>query len=156
MIFATVGTQLPFRRLIDALDAIAERRGLTIVAQTCDPARSYSHLDAHAQLDPASFDRYVDAAELIVGHAGIGTILSARRAGKPLVILPRRASLGEHRNEHQLATAGSVGQREGIHIADDEAELERWLTAGPLPPMHLGDSPDRAPLVRRLAAFIAQ
>ena len=46
----------------------------------------------------------MDAAAAIVAHAGMGTILTALETGKRLLVMPRRAALGEHRNDHQLAT----------------------------------------------------
>lgn len=155
MIFATVGTQLPFARLLTALDGIAGRHGLTIIAQTCDPGASFAHLQAHATIAPDAYDRHIRQADMIVGHAGIGTILSAGRAGKPLVLLPRRASMNEHRNEHQLATAASLGQRQGIHVARDEAHLEALMTESDLAPFYLGEGATSGQLVQYLKDYIA-
>jgi UDP-N-acetylglucosamine transferase subunit ALG13 len=47
--------------------------------------------------------------------------------GKPLVILPRKAALGEHRNDHQMATARRFANRAGVTVAWDEIELRRRL-----------------------------
>ena len=38
--------------------------------------------------------------------------------------MPRRADLGEHRNDHQLATVEKLSGRPGILVAADENELE--------------------------------
>ena len=62
MIFATVGTQLPFLRLMDALDAIAARHGVEIFAQTGDDAYFAKHMETAASLDPATFSEKVAAA----------------------------------------------------------------------------------------------
>lgn len=51
------------------------------------------------------FDKLCHDARLIVAHAGMGTIISAMTKGKPIIVFPRIAALGEHRNEHQLATS---------------------------------------------------
>ncbi|MCU0779024.1 MAG: hypothetical protein MUF86_15345, partial [Akkermansiaceae bacterium] len=56
-------------------------------------------------LEPREFKRRFNEASLIISHAGMGTILSALLHGKPILVMPKLASLGEHRNEHQLATA---------------------------------------------------
>ena len=37
--------------------------------------------------------------------------------------MPRRAELGEHRNDHQRATAERFRDRKGIFVADDEETL---------------------------------
>lgn len=124
MIFATVGTQLPFDRLIKALDEVAPLIDEEIVAQVgTKSVYAPKHVRALATLDPMTFASTVSASRLIVAHAGIGTILNARKWGKPLIIVPRRAGLGEHRNDHQLATCRQLGDRPGIHVAETEAEL---------------------------------
>jgi hypothetical protein len=41
--------------------------------------------------------------------------------------MPRKASLSEHRNEHQLATAKRLGTRPGITVAWDAEELKHHL-----------------------------
>ncbi len=59
----------------------------------------------------------------------MGSILTALELEKPIIIFPRRAALGEHRNEHQLATAKKFsGRTEGVYVAFDEAELIELLT----------------------------
>jgi UDP-N-acetylglucosamine transferase subunit ALG13 len=91
---------------------------------------------------------------VIVGHAGIGTLLGTGRLGKPLILMPRRASLGEHRNEHQLATVAAVQAREGIYVAMDEAELAAHLETPDLKPFHLGEGPKLPALTTFLRDFI--
>jgi UDP-N-acetylglucosamine transferase subunit ALG13 len=155
VIFATVGTQLPFPRLLAALDRIAAAHGLGIIAQTCEPEGYYPHLTAVAHIDPATFESHASAADRLVSHAGIGTILTARRATKPLILFPRRASMGEHRNDHQLATVQSIANRSGIYVAFDEAELEALLLRSDLTPLRTEDSASRVALIERLKDFIA-
>ena len=91
----------------------------------------------------------------MVAHAGIGTILSAKRWARPLVILPRRHALGEHRNDHQIATARQVETLPGIHVAWEAADLEALLARRDLTPANETPSPSHAALVARLRAFIA-
>lgn len=155
MIFATVGTQLPFPRLMSALDRIAGEHALDIVAQTGDPAFAARNLKAHAYFSPTEFDAACSSASLIVGHAGMGTIFAAKRYMKSLVLFPRRASLGEHRNEHQLATADQMEGTRGLYIARDLAQLESLICCSDLEPMtpELGEK--HVPLIARLSAFIA-
>ena len=157
MIFATVGTQLPFPRLIDALDALADGLNETILAQTgpSTPGTAWSHLECHENLTPSAFDAAFREARLIVAHAGMGTVLSARRFGKPLIVLPRRHALGEHRNDHQIATARQLDGLPGITVAWQAEDLAALLT-GPTPPApdETVQSPAQAALIARLQAFI--
>lgn len=154
MIFATVGTQLPFARLIDALNALAPELGEEVVAQTGPSEGAWPHLDLRTTLAPAEFEALFTAARVVVAHAGIGTILSAKRYGKPLVILPRRHALGEHRNDHQLATARQVEALPGIHVAWEAADLEPLLARPDLTPASDAPSPSHAALIAKLQAFI--
>ena len=136
MIFVTVGTDLPFDRLVLAVDAWAGERGRSdVFAQvgrsTCRP----QHIRCQPFLEPEEFRACFTQASVIVAHAGMGTILSALQWGKPLLVMPRRASLGEHRNEHQLATARHLAGLDKLNVSFDEAalrqELDRLSTLAP-------------------------
>lgn len=157
MIFVTVGTQLPFPRLIDAMNALAPELGEEIFAQAgpgADPAR-WPHLTLRPHLTPAEFEGLFASARAIVAHAGIGSILSAKRLGRPLIILPRRHCLGEHRNDHQVATARQVQTLPGIHVAWQAEDLAPLLTSPRLTPATSSRSPSHDALIARLRGFIA-
>lgn len=135
MIFATVGTQLPFPRMIKALDGLALSEGFEIFAQTADPEfKPASAITTSAFLTPDEYRHHFLAARVIVSHAGIGTVLAARESLKPIIIMPRKAALGEHRNDHQMATAKRLAGTEGIYVANTDMELESFLKAPDLRP----------------------
>lgn len=154
MIFATVGTQLAFPRLMDALNRIAPKLDAPVEAQVGPDTGSYSNLFTHGHLEPSEFEALFIRARVVVAHAGMGTILSARALAKPLIVLPREAALGEHRNDHQLATAERVGHLPGIHVARTEDDLERLLTGAPLHGASAEAGPTLDSLVTRLRAEI--
>jgi len=130
VILVTVGMQLGFDRLIRAMDALAPGLGAPVIAQVGKGAYRPINMDARISIAPGEFERLVQHARLIVSHAGIGTVLTAARFGKPLVLVPRRAALGEHRNDHQLATVRQLAGRPGIVVAEDEADLGGAIAAG--------------------------
>jgi UDP-N-acetylglucosamine transferase subunit ALG13 len=138
VILATVGTQLPFPRLIRALDDLAPSLG-RVVAQIGDNPETPRHLEHHRAMEPRAFDELFRQADRVVAHAGIGTLLAAKKHHKPIIIFPRRAAMGEHRNDHQLATAKQLESHAGVYVAYDEQELERLLRLPDLTP------PDDAP-----------
>lgn len=159
MIFVTVGTQLPFPRLIDTMNALATDLDEEIVAQcgpvpAAPPAELWPHLICHTSLTPKQFEDLFTRARLIVGHAGIGTVLSARKWGKPLVVLPRRHELMEHRNDHQLATARQVEALPGVHVAWQAEEIRSFLMTPDLTPASQAQSPSHMGLIIRLRDFI--
>lgn len=155
MIFATVGTQLPFPRLIEALNTLAPELDDDIIAQVGASEGTWPALDVRRTLTPAEFETAFTTARVVVAHAGIGTILSAKRWAKPLIILPRRHALDEHRNDHQLATARQVEKLPGIHVAWEEDDLKPLLTAPALAAASNTPSPSHDALVDRLRGFIA-
>lgn len=128
MIFVTVGTDLPFDRLVKVIDDWAGATGRKdVFAQIGETEWRPRHLAFSKFLEPPDFVRNFSQATTIVAHAGMGTILSALRYEKPILVMPRRASLGEQRNEHQLATAKRLSEMGKITVAFDEAELRRCL-----------------------------
>lgn len=130
MIIVTVGMQLGFDRLIAAMDDIAPTLGMPVIAQTGKGSYTPRNMEARAKIAPSEFEALVADARLIVAHAGIGTVLTAARCAKPIVLMPRRADLGEHRNDHQLATARKLAGRPGIVVANDATELPARINEG--------------------------
>lgn len=128
MIFVTVGTELPFNRMTQLVDRWAAQTGRTdVFAQIGLTDWKPGAMAYQKLLEPAEFARHFAEASVIVSHAGMGTILSALHAAKPILVMPRLASLGEQRNEHQLATARRMRELGKVSVAFNEAELLREL-----------------------------
>ena len=123
MIFVTVGEQLPFDRLVRAMDQWAGQTGQEVVAQVGRTTYQPAHLQASAFLDQENFLRCLSECSLVVAHAGMGTIITAVEMGKPIIVMPRQASLGEHRNDHQLATARRFAALHYVRVVHEAAEL---------------------------------
>lgn len=155
MILVTVGMQLGFDRLIAAMDALAPTLGMPVIAQTGKGTYRPQHMDARDKIAPAEFETLVGRARLIVAHAGIGTVLTAARCGKPILLMPRRADRAEHRNDHQLATVRKLAGRPGILVAMDETELAERIAQGlELDDRASAQSPTARQLHAALGAFI--
>lgn len=157
MIFVTVGTQLPFDRLVAAVDewaAAGEDR--EVFAQIGPSSLRPRHIAYEQFIAPAECSERMRAASAIVAHAGMGTILTALELGKPLLVMPRRAALGEHRNDHQLATVRRFSELGNVKAAFDEHELPGQLDEldrGAGQPCISRDAPDE--MLDALRAFIA-
>ena len=141
MILVTVGTQLPFPRLIRMLDDLASQLDEKIIAQAGRNSVETRNIECHNTMEPRQFEALFLQADRIVAHAGIGTILAAKKHHKPIILVPRRAALGEHRNDHQMATVRQLGGHKGIYVAQKEAELLELLRADLIP---ADDSPSRS------------
>lgn len=128
VIFVTVGTQLGFDRLIGWMDEICAQHQIADVhAQIGSGHYLPRYMTWEREVSPADFPRMIDRADMVVAHAGMGTIISTRLASKPIAIVPRIAALGEHRNEHQLATSRKFAGVAGCHVVTDKAGLTEAL-----------------------------
>lgn len=125
MIFASVGSQMPFDRLIRALDEWAENEveKPDVLAQVGNTNFSPRNLRTIASMSPTAFRDAVMQSDLMIAHAGMGSVLTALEFGKPLVVLPRLGKLQETRNDHQVVTAKWLASRPGIFVAMDETNL---------------------------------
>lgn len=127
MIFVTVGTQLGFDRLIHIIDRWNSTNSTEIFCQIGESNSTFDYLECEKFITPLEYKEVVSKCEIIVAHAGIGSILSAMEYNKPIILFPRKASMGEHRNEHQLATINQFENKRGIYVARDNNELINLL-----------------------------
>ena len=132
MIFVTVGTQLPFDRLVRALDQWAlNNPHEEIFAQIGQAEYIPENIEWARTISADLFRSKLEQCHLVVAHAGMGTIISAAELGKSVLVLPRRADYGEHRNDHQLATADQLRHLNGLEVADDCEKLMQLLDESP-------------------------
>lgn len=128
MIFVTVGSQMAFDRLIAAVDSWADARERADVFAQIGPSSTRPNAIRWTRfVEPSEFRERVRQCDALVAHAGMGSILTALEFGKPVLVMPRRASLGETRNDHQIATARRLRAMGKVHVAMDEHEMPRML-----------------------------
>ena len=85
------------------------------------------HIETVQFMDPDAFREKIRAADGIVAHAGMGTIIESLEREKPILVFPRLAALGEHRNDHQIATAKQFERSGRILAAYSSDELNEKL-----------------------------
>jgi beta-1,4-N-acetylglucosaminyltransferase len=125
MIFLTVGTQLPFDRLIKTVDDAFDK-GLIdeeIFAQIGESSYKPSNFEHVKSLKKSEFDYWVRKASSIISHAGIGTIATALETNKPLLVMPRLKQYGEVVNNHQVAIAKRFERLGHILVAYEVKEM---------------------------------
>lgn len=130
VIYVTVGThQQPFQRLLDAL---ADLPAQELVVQ-------FGHGSAPPGVAPAtafmSFSEtlhYMWEADAVVTHAGVGSILCARRYGHVPVVVPRLRRYGEHVDDHQAELTRALAVEGLVVPVWDTDHLAKALD--PVPP----------------------
>jgi UDP-N-acetylglucosamine transferase subunit ALG13 len=158
LIFVTVGSQLPFDRLIRGMDAWAEQnKNEQVFAQVGFGDYRPKNISFEQTLMPEEFRKKCNAADLIVSHAGIGNVLLALELQKPVILVPRRFSLGEHRNDHQMATVKWLEGKPGIFVVYECDDLGRIIKSAKEASVNHAFSPYASPeLIGALKDFINQ
>lgn len=119
---------MSFDRMVRAVDDWAGRRGRQDVFAQIGPTDwRPSHVTWTQFLEPPEFAERVKEAEVIIAHAGMGSIITAMTTGKPILVMPRRGDLRETRNDHQIATATRFREMGRVAVAFDENELSTQL-----------------------------
>jgi beta-1,4-N-acetylglucosaminyltransferase len=127
MIFVTVGNDFRnFNRLLKKIDEIAHHIPSEIVIQRGYSDHQPKNINYFEFVPMDRAIKYIQESELVVSHAGIGTIFLCKKYGIPLIIVPRRKKFGEHMNDHQLEIAKALERREdkNIYVVNEEDRLE--------------------------------
>ncbi len=129
-LFVTVGTDHhPFDRLVRWVD---DWLGSTPGPPSCLIQSGTSVTPTHgrgvAYLGYREMERALDGADVVVAHGGPATIMLALQRGRRPIVVPRRADLGEHVDDHQVAFARRLAREREVDVAVTEAELHAFLT----------------------------
>jgi UDP-N-acetylglucosamine transferase subunit ALG13 len=151
LIFVTVGTHHdPFERLLGAL---GELDGSELVVQYGPGAPPPGVARAEAYLPFEQMVEYFREAEKVITHAGVGSILCARREGHTPLVVPRRHDLGEHVDEHQAELTRALAARGSVVAVWDLAELPTLLAE--VPPRRAVTAAVEPPLCPSVRAALA-
>ena len=144
MIFVTVGThQQPFERMLAGLAALPLEQ---LVVQHGDgpPPPGVAH--AAAFMSFGEMLEQFEAADTVVTHAGVGSILLAMRVGHTPIVVPRYKRFGEHVDDHQVELTRALADGARVIAAWDTADLAAAVAAAPprRPPSERGERPIHA------------
>ena len=123
MIFVTLGTQdKPFIRLINYLENSKIQDD--IVIQTGFTDYYSDRFKIFKYLDKDTFDKYMDEANLIICHGGVGTIITALNKNKKILAVPRLAKYKEHQNDHQLQIVNAFLKKRYLVVMNDGDQFD--------------------------------
>jgi UDP-N-acetylglucosamine transferase subunit ALG13 len=125
MIFLTVGTVLPFDRLVRAVDQAIEAHIITdpVFAQIGESHFRPKNMDWVTALEKSAFDQKIADASFVISHAGTGSMMIALEHRKRLLVMPRMRRHGEHVNDHQVASARRFAELGCVLAAYESDEL---------------------------------
>ena len=127
MIFLIVGSQkFPFDRLVSAVDELKGKGIITddVFAQIGPSGYEPKHMKWSRFLDKESFDNAIEKCDLLITHAGEGSIMTGLIMGKKVIAVPRYERLGEHVSDHQLEIARALEKQGCIINVEDTSKLE--------------------------------
>lgn len=122
-IFVTLGTIHPYRfdSLVHSVMAagIADDRTIWQLGVT-----EIDGLPGNVNkfMGPNSFYRAAKSADLVISHAGVGTVLGLMELGIHPIVVPRRKSRGEHVDDHQIQIAELI-RKSGVATVVDATEI---------------------------------
>jgi UDP-N-acetylglucosamine transferase subunit ALG13 len=129
VIFATVGsTQIPFERFIDALEGLPGQQLLVQHGPVAAPA------GAQRAVDYMQFPEVIESMEqanVVVCHAGAGSILCALRAGHTPVVVPRLKAFQETVDDHQLEFSRALRDEGKVLAVEDLDQLDAIVNDAP-------------------------
>lgn len=130
-VFVTVGNMdAPFTRLLSAVEAEIRDGILHDASVTVQAGKSVYLSDlwrSFPTLPPDDFRRYLLEADLVICHAGAGTLIQAITANKRVVAMPRRAQFGEHVDDHQVELAEILAEQGRIVIVGSGRDLRKAI-----------------------------
>jgi len=129
VIFVTVGTlHYPFERLMRSIRALPAGQ-LVVQHGPANPPPGVARAKAFMPFN--ELKETIEDAEVVVTHAGCGTIAVATRAGHTPVVLPRLKRYGEHVDDHQLELATALADEGKVIVVSDAEDLSEAVKAVP-------------------------
>ncbi len=105
LIFVVLGThELPFNRLLEEVERLQEGGLINgeIVVQVGHTPFTSEKMKLIPFMSYTDMERYFDEADLIITHAGTGSIITGVKKGKKVIAVARRAAHHEHNDDHQV------------------------------------------------------
>lgn len=132
MIFVILGTQdKKFPRLLEAIQKQIDEGKINkeeeIIVQAGSTKFESKDMKVLDYIPVKEFEEYIDKADVVICHAGVGTILTALKKGKKIIAAARLKQYGEHVNDHQLQILENFTEEGYILALEDFDKLDLLL-----------------------------
>lgn len=121
-ILVTLGTIRPYRfdRAVDAVLRVLSR-GDQVTWQLGSTTRRGLPGDVHSEMSPSQLTALAREADVVVAHAGVGSLLHLFEHGISPTVAARSVRLNEHVDDHQLPLARATARRGLTTLLDLES-----------------------------------
>ncbi|WP_165005468.1 PssE/Cps14G family polysaccharide biosynthesis glycosyltransferase [Enterococcus sp. ZJ1668] len=131
MIFIILGSQkFQFNRLLQAVDELIAQKLISqsVFAQKGFSDYSPKHYPFTDFLLREEFAAQIEQADIVLTHGGSGAIVSALKAEKKVIAVPRLKQFKEHVDDHQLQIIQAFSEGGYLMGLEDVAYLPTVLT----------------------------
>jgi UDP-N-acetylglucosamine transferase subunit ALG13 len=120
-IFVTVGTvhQYKFQRMVSLVNSVINDDD-EVIWQIGNIDSIMKGGRVHTEMSAEEFSKSILDADVVISHAGVGSVLNTLDAGKSPVLIPRLSSLDEHIDNHQFEIASLVANLGLAVVVTDE------------------------------------
>ena len=122
MILVTIGTNdAPYERMFEMMDSYAEETGEEVVIQKAHSSFEAKHCECFGFKQDEEFSKYYDRADVVVCHAGIGTIINGLERNIPLVLVPREVVMPGTSDQQGIVAKRieDIGRGVCVHSLDE-------------------------------------
>ena len=75
-------------------------------------------------IKPNVMEEYITMSNIVITHAGVGTIMECINKNKEIIVLPRKEENGEHVNNHQEEIAYEMEKKGLLKKVDTYEQLK--------------------------------
>lgn len=125
-IFVIVGSTYPLDRLIKEIDKISNK--YEIFAQIGNSNYKPKNIKFKKLLEYDEIIKKIKWSDLVISHAGAGTIIDVLSLNKKLLLFPRLKKNKEAIDDHQIEIAKAFEKKFGIKYTTNEKEIEKLIT----------------------------
>lgn len=122
MILVLLGTQHnDFHRLLEEIEKNIKKGNIKeeVIVQAGFTKYKSENMKIFNMVPKSELEKLVDKADLIITHAGVGSIEMSLEKNKKVIAVPRLKKYGEHVNDHQKEIAQEFSKKGWIIGIDD-------------------------------------
>lgn len=128
MIFVTLGTQdKVFPRLLEAVEKLSLNDNIIMQIGSTEFKSKKKNIKIYKYLSPDEFNNYMMKADVVISHAGVGTIIQGLKLHKKMIVAARLKKYKEHVNDHQMEILKTFSEDGYILPLYDFNDLEKLI-----------------------------
>lgn len=130
MVLVLLGTQNnSFHRLLEEIEKLKNKDIIKdkVIVQAGHTKYESNQMELLDLIPKEKLDKYINEADIIITHGGVGSIISAIKENKKTIAVPRLHKYNEHVNDHQKQIVQMFDKKGYIIGLNDVAELEETI-----------------------------